>query len=159
MDCSTKPPKVSSTPSLETLPPAHRIGRFEREAPANTDDRANRPFSAFERRSLLQSSVLRIVLCISGRSLTPPACSAWFSRESKGAGSRNRTLATASSSASGSPSNFQQIAATAAAFARVSPKPGDASPVARSTKSLAAGVRTTSSASGMRSGSDIARER
>jgi len=71
-------------------------------------------------------------------------------------GPRNLVWAAASSRASGSPSSLQQIAATAAALARVSSKAGEAS-VARSTKSFAAGVWVNSPASGIRVGSGTAR--
>jgi|GEM_PF-4244837 len=91
-----------------------------------------------------------MVLWRSGRSRAPEgADNAWSRRASSVAGSRNLTLAAASSRASGSPASRQQIAATAAALPSSSPKAGETAR-ARSTKSRPEGEPRTSSTVGDR---------
>src|SRR4028118_2118719 len=91
-----------------------------------------------------------MVLCRSGSSRAQLADSAAQSnRERSPAGSRNRTRAAASSSASGNPASRQQIAATSAALSLVTSKEGEAA-FARSTNNSPAGEPSTPRTSGER---------
>jgi hypothetical protein len=88
-----------------------------------------------------------MVCCRAGRSRIVPADSAWSSRASRAAGSRDRVPAAASSRARGSPATRRQIAAMDATLSVVTAKPGDAA-CARSTNSRADGKSVRSAAVG-----------
>ncbi len=111
------------------------------KSPENTPRHVNIDFASGLSRSMLHSTVARIVRCRSGTSRAPVVRSGRTrsSRASIAEGVRARMWAAASSSASGTPSSAWQMCATSAAFSAVRSNRGSAAR-ARSRNNRTAGA-------------------